>query len=62
MLYGPFMSDQPEQSKPAKSAKALAAEQREERLRKQLRANLQRRKAQSKSRAQTGDNSDEKEK
>ena len=48
------MSDRSEKPNAPLSAKAAAAARREERLRKQLRANLKRRKAQVKAR-KTGD-------
>ena len=49
------MSDRTEKPDAPLSAKALAAARREERLRQQLRANLKRRKAQSKARKPGGE-------
>ena len=56
MLYRAPMSDRTEKQDAPRSAKALAAARREERLRKQLRENLKRRKAQTKARKPGDDN------
>src|SRR5210317_1838446 len=55
MLYRASMSDRTEKPDAPLSGKALAAARREERLRKQLRANLKRRKAQTKARKPGGE-------